>query len=408
MSARSLRLCLVPLTFWGCGTSAPSPSPDAAPETRAALAECGDLPRTEKQDCYQARLLARLEEADVRAALDMLSAIAAVDPEVEREAHVHTHAIGISSYDPERPVAEVFQACTELFQSGCYHGVIQAHFMAAGRVDESTVRGLCEAFKQPGKDRFLLFQCLHGLGHGLTMLHDYDLPTALEGCDLLEDSWDRESCYGGAFMENIVAATNPHHAATELVSEAHGHGEQAAMNAMAETEPAESARFEPLRRDDPHYPCSVLDDRYLTACYMMQTSAMLWLNGNDVGQAARDCQDAPDAWRRTCFQSLGRDVSAITLQDPERARGECGKAPEAWREWCYVGLVKNMVDLTATFDEGFDMCGRVEAAFRNRCYEAMGEEIGILRGTPDERRAECAAVPDPEGRKACLYGARLR
>ena len=412
---------LASVALTGCGPGGALPA-DAAPQTIAALETCRSESGDAKQDCYEPRLLAELDEAGVRAALDMLSDIAAADREVERDAHVYTHAIGIESYDPDRPVGEVFAECTELFQSGCYHGVIQAHFVARGAVNETTVREMCDSFKQPGADRFLLFQCLHGMGHGLVMIYDHHLPRALEDCDLLEDGWDRESCYGGAFMENVVAATNPHHAASELASEDHGdHAmadvgaddasdadapahEHAAMTfAVDDLEP-----FDPLREDDPHYPCSILDRRYLTACYMMQTSVMLWFNGNDIGEAADACAEAPENWRRTCFQSLGRDVSARTLQDPDESLEECGKTPEEYRGWCYTGLVKNFVDLTATFEDGFAFCRLIEEEYKPRCYEAMGEEIGILRATQADKREECSVSESFELEQRCLYGARVR
>lgn len=438
-------LLLAVILLAGCG-GRPVPA-NASREAVAALDACRGKGGDAKQECYEDRLLARLDGAGVRPALDMLSQVAAGDEDVERDAHVYTHAIGIESYHPAQPVGEQFAECTELFQSGCYHGVIQAYFMSKGSVDRETVRELCESFKQPGADRFLLFQCLHGMGHGLDMIYDHHLPRALQDCDLLDSSWDRESCYGGAFMENVVAATNPHHAATRLAAE-HGHAgaasagaegphEAAAMAAGAGDEHAGAderadeqtggehaagrARqrvmtfavddlepFEPLRSDDPQYPCSILDARYLTACYMMQTSVMLWFNGNDVGEAAASCAGAPENWRKTCFQSLGRDVSSRTLQDPDKSLHECGKAPEAYREWCYVGLVKNFVDLTATFDDGFAFCRRLEEPYKPRCYEAMGEEIGILRATEDEKRKECSVSESFELEQRCLYGARVR
>lgn len=467
---------LASIAVAGCGPGGAVPA-DAAPQTIAALEACRGESGDAKQGCYEERLLAELDEAGVRPALDMLSDIAAADREVELDAHVYTHAIGIESYDPDRPVGEVFAECTELFQSGCYHGVIQAHFVARGAVNETTVRELCDSFKQPGADRFLLFQCLHGMGHGLVMIHDHHLPRALRDCDLLEDGWDRESCYGGAFMENVVAATKPHHAATELASDDHGEhamgdaGDAAATGGSGEpgagaagvggehegndmhadageaaaageaTRAGDAAEaggaaeavgpgagearpahehdamtfadddlepFEPLREDDLHYPCSILERRYLTACYMMQTSVMLWFNGNDIGGAAAACAEAPENWRRTCFQSLGRDVSARTLQDPDESLKECGKAPEEYRGWCYTGLVKNFVDLTATFDDGFAFCRLIEDEYKPRCYEAMGEEIGILRATEAEKREACSVSESFELEQRCLYGARVR
>ncbi len=422
------------LSLAGCaGESANLPA-DASPFVRAAVEECATLSRASKTDCYQGHFLARLGESGVREALTALEAVAAVDVDVERDGHVYTHAIGITSYTPDINVSTVFSQCTTLFQSGCYHGVLQAHFMASGEVTEELVQELCETYKGPEADRWILFQCLHGMGHGLTMFYDHHLPRALEACDLLASRWDQESCYGGAFMENIMNASNPHHPASELASE---HGDMAAQEGDMSAEESGMAgaeggmgdeaapehqhetaaeagegelvleAFEPLRESDPHYPCSVMDARYLRACYMMQTSAMLWLNGGDIGDAASSCDDAPEDWRRTCFQSLGRDISSYTLQDVDDSIRECRKANPEYRTWCYIGLVKNFVDLTADTETGFEFCREVEEDSKPRCYEALGEEIGVLRSDPVEQRRLCTAAESPLFEQSCLYGARV-
>ncbi|MCG8468843.1 MAG: hypothetical protein MJB57_11655 [Gemmatimonadetes bacterium] len=398
-------------------------SPDAPEAARAAVEQCSSRSGDEKEACYETRLLAELESGSVSSALEMLEAIGSADRQVEQGGHVYTHAIGIAAYTPERPVADVFSQCSTLYQSGCYHGVIQAHFIAEGAADEAAVNELCAPYRSD-EQRWLLFQCLHGLGHGLTMFYGHDLPRALEDCDYLRSSWDRESCYGGAFMENVVNVTHPHHPASALVDDgtstggsaddpgtSHDHGadgEEGAPTGHAHDGVPEGAEpFEALRGEDPHYPCSILDDRYLTACYMMQTSAMLWHNGNDIGKAAESCAEAPEGWRRTCFQSLGRDISSRTLQEPRPSLRECRKSPEEYREWCYVGLVKNFIDLTATTGAAFSFCRRVEAWAKPRCHEAIGEEIGILHASSAARRTACVGSETPELERSCRRGARV-
>ena len=67
---------------------------------------------------------------------------------------------------------------------------------------------LCDRSVIPGAANALRFQCLHGLGHGLTANAEHDIFRALRLCDALEGDWDRGSCYSGVFMENIIFATH--------------------------------------------------------------------------------------------------------------------------------------------------------------------------------------------------------
>lgn len=385
-------------------------SGEDAEAVHRAVEVCGGA--RDERDCYEARLVETLERAGVGPALAMLEQIAARDATVERDGHVYTHAIGLRAYAPDRPLDEVFRQCTTLFQSGCYHGVIQARLIAAGTADVETVQSLCAPWR-PEDQRWLLFQCLHGLGHGLTMFRGHDLPRALEDCDLLAAGWDRESCYGGAFMENITHATMPHHPASEAMAAAarapNGGGADHQGHEGGGPDPGDGGArpWEPLRADDPHYPCSVVADRYKTACYGMQTSVMLRYNGWDVAEAGEHCAEAAEVWRRTCFQSLGRDVASLTPRDPDEALRQCRAVDEPWREWCYVGVAKNLVDLESSADAGFAFCGRVEESARPQCHEALGEQIWALFATEGARRAACEVAETPELRSACRMGARV-
>ena len=57
-----------------------------------------------------------------------LSILAKRDTDVADDGHVYAHGIGIAAYRDPQTVGETFSRCTAEFQSGCYHGVIQAYF----------------------------------------------------------------------------------------------------------------------------------------------------------------------------------------------------------------------------------------------------------------------------------------
>lgn len=413
------------------GTPAEDPRArtDSARSVREARARCGPLGQEEKQACYQAALETRLEEDGVAAAMTTLEGLYVEDADVERDAHVYAHHIGIQAYARTPSVAETFAGCSDMFSSGCYHGVIQAYFERQGAIDAEAVNGLCEPYKGSGQSRWILFQCLHGMGHGLTMHHGHHLPDALASCDLLEQTWDRQSCYGGVFMENVMAATAPHHPATVLASaesssdaadaatgEGHAHDHPGApedgATEVVERDPsglyAPGSSFKALDRDDLHYPCSAVEERYALSCYQMQTSAMLFLNGGDIGEAAGSCLDAPPVWRSVCFQSLGRDITANVLQDADRVVKECRKVQEgAFREACYFGAVKALVDWRSEPAPGLELCRKVEGAtYKDACYEAFGEEVATLLADVEARAAVCQES-EPEHVAICRRGARL-
>jgi hypothetical protein len=95
----------------------------------------------------------------------------------------------------------------------------------------------------PGRDTrsFNYYNCVHGLGHGLMYVEGHNLFKALELCDKLTDDWDSESCYGGVYMENVIANGKDH-----------------------------ISKY--LKEDDLLYPCNVVDEKYKQQCYLMQSS----------------------------------------------------------------------------------------------------------------------------------------
>lgn len=386
-----------------------------APRGEGGPRSCASGERLGRADCtVDQYLLEILEREGVGTAMAELDRLVAIDPDIRRDAHGYAHSIGIAAYTGQEDVGTVFSSCTPAHQSGCYHGVIQAYFVQhtrdhPERLDSEMVNDLCREQRSDPGERWLLFQCAHGMGHGLTMLAGHHLPTALEGCDLVMDPWEREACYGGVFMENIVDATVPHH----TVGRPQAHQPEAGGGAHtgdvhhAHSPAVAPADFPPLKREDPLYPCSALEERFLVACYQMQTSAILHFNGYNIASAAVTCAAAPEAYRIVCFQSLGRDISAQTGQDHEAAIRLCAGVPHEYAPACHFGYSKNLVDLTADPADGLAYCRLLDPGEEKRvCYIAIGEQIWVLGDDPGWRERSCAAA-ESDYIEECRLGAGL-
>jgi hypothetical protein len=301
------------------------------------------------------------------------------------------------------------------------------------------------------------------VGHGLTALYAHDLRRALTGCDLLNTDFLRSSCYGGAFMENIVAVSSPehHHEISSALDRVAGGG--SAQHTMANgtvmagaehSEHAEHAAYEtggehaehrehaehaehsagaggehagmagmdhsgmagmdhsagawkPVDPNDMQYPCSVLGARYQSSCYSMQTSVMLYLAKGDMGKAARGCEGAPEAMRNTCFASLGRDINAYSRQQHAEAARMCGVVAAPYRGWCHLGVAKNLIDLTSRAEDGASYCAESPApADRPRCFQGVGEEMRYLATETERKEAICRMGGEPSV-EGCRRGAGL-
>ncbi len=362
-----------------------------------AAAPCTREAREVRGDCYRKAFTAIVRETGVAGAIVALKGVALLDRDVSRDGHVYAHGIGIEGFRHLRNVPAAFDHCPVEFASGCGHGVIQAYLESQSSMDSVTINALCAPYRKSGEPQWQLFQCVHGMGHGLDMMYGGDLPRALGTCDLLGDGWDRTSCYGGAFMENIMGEIAPHHPASELATSSdHDH---------ARLGHAAFKRLDPAR---PLYPCSIMAQKYLQPCYEIQTAAVLHFNKGSIRKAAETCDTAPEDMRPICYRSLGRDITSMARRDPDKTRRYCDQGGDKYRKWCYFGAVKSLVDWGARAEPGIAFCGVLgNARGALLCYQAVGEQIRALVGPEADRARLCAGASRKEGVEACRYGAGI-
>ncbi len=383
---------------------------------RLAERECKGRAAEARQTCYEDYFVTLARSDRVRVALGALASLAADHPEVARDGHGYTHVIGIRAWQPGGDVKAIFASCNGLFQSGCYHGVIQAYLMQGGAVDSARAVKLCNEIAPEDKDRWLRFQCVHGIGHGFEMAWNWDLPKALKGCDWLGTSWDRYSCYGGVFMENAVASMpGAHHhtavralsATTPMNDSAMARHDMAAMEHSGSPDPTKIT-FKMRDSVDALYPCSIVDTMYQFSCYQLQGGLILSRVQSDFAKAAAECDKAPPLGRSQCYVSLGTNASGITVQNTSRTIAFCSHGDPGYQPFCFVGAVKNYIDVTAKPTDGIAFCKAVPpGANRASCFGAVGEELTVLYSTDmSARQRECAKA-GVDGEAECGRGAEL-
>lgn len=294
------------------------------------------------------------------------------DPTV-RVCHRIAHALGaggLAHYDGD--VGRAFADGTAACWSGYYHGILERAFAGVSERELPAVsRRLCES-PDVRRNDFIAYQCVHGLGHGLMIYTDYDLPISLKTCDALETSWDQSSCTGGVFMENL----------------------QTSYGTTSEW----------LRADDPLYPCQTVAERHKLYCYLMVTSRILDVVGGDWQQTVDWCRKAEPNWIATCFQSLGRDASGRSLQSPAEILRICALADGMEGE-CIYGASRDITSMDAGARRSAGLCGQAPDRWRGLCFTGIGTIIGGFSREQAPRREACRAHVPTAYLKDCFAGA---
>jgi hypothetical protein len=341
----------------------------------AAGEECRAKSYQDKIPCYKQTFERIIQTQGTGAALDTLQQLSSADPDVRHYSHPYTHHIGKFTFTHYKDAATAFAHCKDTFWSGCYHGVLEGYVSQFPNLAPKDIATVCSGVKDAQRPTFMKFQCVHGLGHGLTMHFQHDLFKSLTYCDALPTTWDQESCYGGAFMENVIwFQTRPHA----------DHGDHA--------EPAGPAKM--LDPSDPHYPCNAVGKHYQRSCYMMQTSAMLTFNGYDFPKTFEECEKAPADLVETCVRSLGRDVSGYTLTNAERVRTLCQLGPPNRIGQCFRGAAKDFGFTHASPQRSIALCRIVDGPYKADCYTAVQEFLVDFHADQAKRNMECRTADE--------------
>ncbi len=294
--------------------------------------------------CYEAYYSAIVARTGVPAAFADLKAHYPTDPRVEALCHAITHHIGRAAFAKYSGIAEAFAHGDDFCASGYYHGVLQGYTSGAGGASLlANLDQVCAGV--PGKERHSLeyYNCVHGLGHGIMALTGDSLFEALRDCDGLTGEVEQDACHNGVFMENLI------------VDGEHG---------------GHFSRY--LNPSEPLYPCTAVDKKYKIACFDIQTSYALGTVRGDFAKVFALCAKIETPFRLTCYESLGRDASSVSLNHVPGTVVTCNLGSNReQRSYCIRGAALDFVYFYHSDVQARELCAAVEAPLQPDCQSTV-------------------------------------
>lgn len=305
------------------------------------------------RDCYEDYLTSILKTEGAEAALREMKALEEKSAIVRTYCHGIAHTLGHAGYEFYGTLSEALSHGSMDCFAGYFHGVLEVALPEAADYP-AAVKEACSGMSQKDGE-FRFYQCVHGLGHGVTAYRQYDIEQALGDCDLLASSWQKESCWGGVFMENIDSKF------------AHAMG------------PERQGRL----RDDgsDFWPCLSVGEEYRPACLRMITARILPKHGRDW-HYTKDACDRLDVslYRRLCFESYGRDAAGESLSAGlQRANELCDMVPGEMRDTCYETAAAVVATHFADPERAEPICARAGES-RNACERGKERIAKSLAG----------------------------
>lgn len=322
--------------------------PIAPIEMRATI-HCVDT-LAQNFTCHKRHFQEIAKGLGLRLALEDLKTLYATNPFVYSQCHQLTHAIGNVGARNATDIADAFAVGDPICWSGYYHGVVEEYITMRGRdIFANEADTFCA--KIPGKAEYSFdyYNCVHGLGHGVMAITHNQLFDSLALCDNLSVDWDRRSCYGGVFMENVMASERSHYAPF-------------------------------LKPDDLLYPCNAVGMAYKEECYKMQTSYALSQNGRNFGKLFAMCAQVEEGFTHTCAQSIGRDASGQSVSNLTQTIATCTLGEnDAQQTDCYIGAVKDFVSYFHSDKEARALCLAIPNRFQIECEQALLSQWSTIK-----------------------------
>jgi hypothetical protein len=357
----------------GTPTSTPDGSLITYAPDEATIEECaGNIP------CLRQAYANLVYREGAGAALARLAEAMNSDRDILSQCHQISHWMGAAGLlRAEGDLGSAFVEGNETCGSGYWHGVMQARIGGLLADSESALTEsldtLC-ASEMIRTSPWIAWQCVHGLGHGLLIARDYEIPAALEGCETLSRPWDVDVCANGIFMENIVPSIP-------------------------------GAERPWIRAGDPEYPCREMPERHQASCYQYSADQLIEISGFGP-QTATGCLAFTPNWIDACLDGLGRVVGAASAYRPGEVATLCaGAGPRAFV--CVSGAaIDSFQNDTANLPRAGAICGVLDGELVAACWEALGWIVGSTAREGEDPAAPCAIAPDPAARERCATSAR--
>ncbi|HXH02070.1 MAG TPA: hypothetical protein VNN09_02000 [Candidatus Competibacteraceae bacterium] len=267
----------------------------------------------------------------------------------EQACHAEGHDLGRVIYATLGELEPAFQLCGNRCTSGCMHGVLMGLFTQDGN-DHLTLEQAQARIDSVCRDPAIVAaggegSCVHGVGHAVTVLANYDMATAIAQCQRFASRPFQYFCATGAYMEFFGDGSQPEPGA-----------------------------------DSPYAPCD-REAAFPAACYRykMRFNAMrLAARGHAVDDLAELCRPLPPLQRHGCFHGLGDALRPLVMAQPPLLAEVCRHGEAADRRMCIEGVVEKAADFDPAL--GARICQGFSGAAQDRqaCFAAAHQRMYSL------------------------------
>jgi len=296
------------------------------------------------------------------------------EKQVNSRCHSIAHHMGMWVYGYTKNLEESFQYADPLScAGGIYHGIFENYFSVLkfkGAVpDQVEIKHLCS--KLEGDFYSLdMAHCLHGVGHGLLLLYDYDIFNAVKRCEDFNTVLEQNSCANGVFMQNVLKYFET------------GEGD--------------------FDQNDILYPCNEMTSQFVPTCNKWQGAYILKQRNFEVYSSFRECDKINQEFIKYCYYGIGAELESDAGGKMELALRYCQAGNiSSYHKFCFRGML--MKTSLVYLDSGFKFCSLVPKEFKEECYDGLGYWINLRHGSNEEKEKDCSKAENTQYSEICMH-----
>ena len=275
----------------------------------------------------QLQALSKLESQEtlLSTALDIVSVWEKEDFICHDKAHhIGKFLFGYFEGDLVEAISHVNNKCG----NSLYHGIVENYLPTKVLLENVNVEDFditipCIKLGSTNSS-YVGLQCVHGMGHSLAKVYNYDVFKAINRCDEFQTLDEQEMCQDGLFMENAVTQQKK------------GAGD--------------------FDDNDIFYPCNKLDEKYQKKCYIFQGSYILMQNNFSPSESFEQCEKLSiEESIRSCYVGVANHMTAVYFNSIDKTAAMCKSIDPNYQKDC-IKIAVGDITLYIDPELGDDFC----------------------------------------------------
>ena len=231
--------------------------------------------------------------------------------------------------------------------SGMMHGLVENTIQIENMLDGNPIESIdikksCEIVNDALGDD-VKKECIHGMGHSLIKIYNYNTTQALERCDEFDNWSENYMCNGGLFMQNMAAYAEK-----------------------------KSGDFDKL---DMYYPCNQIDStkntEAATLCYRYQANYFLIQTDYDLQGSYSLCSGIKDQeYISICYKGVAAHLTKNNFNNLDKTQMMCMSTPVKYQEQCVIGAIESLTRFVSE-EKAQEFCQGLDDKLQETCQFRM-------------------------------------